>query len=107
MAKNKEHEKDTVVVTDETVTAIESLSRLTDASSEQIKSLLTDWGPYIYKAYKTNGGDLRINIGLHLKGSTQKCTVKSSLAFTASKITDERESEVSLDQPDMFEQDKK
>lgn len=91
-----------IEVTDEQVTELVSLSRIIKVSQEQINSLLTDWQSFIYKAYKTNGNDLKISIGLHLKGGTEICNIKSSLAFITSKITDERNTEINLNQPELF-----
>ncbi len=65
----------------------------------QINNLLNTHHMNIYKAYKENGNELKVNLSIGLKGDSQIINVKSTISFMAEKITDELEAIIKLNQP--------
>jgi len=77
---------------------LSSLDNIFKEVKGQIDNMLVGHQLSIYKAYKSNANELKINLSINLKGDSQMVNVKSTLSFVAEKITDEIEAQIKINQ---------
>ncbi len=84
---------------------IEGSNKITKEILSQISTHLETHQAVIYDSFLKNAGELSVSFKVSLKGNKQFTTVNTGVSFTASKITDGLSAEISLVQPDLYEEE--